>query len=269
MSSGNQTMGLFDLLSTYPLWGLVLAVVVIVTFVLVGVFVLIKRLNIVEFRGIKRGDAYNDVAPLVVTRHSQLIDKGIRLAIRHTMIKNQETIRDQMNMAEMYLAEVSAVCKKHFSELMKEYGASRPELMEEYVAFARDLSGVIANMLSAFRFVMRDNHLAEKGDKDMDSYIEDKLSYLQSSITVWFNEVYRSKTVPLESFLQRYDEELFDLLNRKFRTILRQARVIAMAYERQIKREMEAYNREREMFYRELPMLLRGEIAEFSSMEEG
>lgn len=267
--SSTEGMTFFDFLSSYPLWVSVGALLVTLTFVGLGVFALIKGLNITEFKGIKRSYG-DDRISYVITQHSKLLERAMSISTRHTLVQTQTVIRDQMNMIETYINEITAMMKRAFSDAINEKfkdlvaPIERAERTPDYFRFSKEIRAALQNVISSFRFMMRENHLAEKTDREMDDYVEDRVSFLMQSFEVWIGEEYIGNLVPFEDYMEIYSADLEPEIRRRFSTMLRQARSISVTYEEMIERERAEFEEDRKRFYVEMPLIMKGELDRFS-----
>ena len=145
-------------------------------------------------------------------------------------IQNIDVVKTQMNFADEQVSEMRGTIRKMFLKQLKEKTGSKIGLMATHEAqgFECILRVVSTEMADQFRFVFRENHLADKTEMEFESYLLGKTAHIFSHLVELLNQVYPPGSNPSSEQVYEGLQSIKVDMERGIQTTIRQGRVIAL-----------------------------------------
>lgn len=176
-------------------------------------------------------------------RMTKLTVEGRNLAAKHERILEHTITRDQMTVVDNSLENLKSIITISFNDKLREISPHFSGTVGEFPAariFEHSLNYTFEEVIKFFRRIAKENHLADRSEKDFNDYINQKLEAIKNHGRKVFESVYASDIIPISHILKKY-EERWPSYAEELRHLLESMREISIVYRDQIKREEEEY----------------------------
>jgi len=125
----------------------------------------------------------------------RIVDKAVNTVARRIQIEERDTLREQMNAAEVYLMEMKKIMKSAYLTMVKEFrGGQKDGLadLKDVQHYVEILDNMETEVLGKFRRWMKENHFIERSEEEFRIYVDGKIKYIDDFITEILNQRYSS-----------------------------------------------------------------------------
>lgn len=254
------------LLEHNPLQGLLIIGVTMVVFAAISFLLVWGLVKVIRARSSKdqiffSKEAYMSNVLESVRELGQFLAERYELTRTHTKMQEHSLVRDQMIAVEATLEQIKNRLMISFADRVrkdhKEFKLD-PQSFPDYKIFDHTLNMAMSSWIKEMRRSSKDNHLAEKSEKEFSDYSTEKLCQLQLISELEFDRSYVSTQTPVdvikEVFLEQWTEN-----ERRLKDLLLTMRSISIKYQDYIRREDRDFNQRWSTFLASFPeKLLQG-----------
>lgn len=120
-----------------------------------------------------------------------ILNRAMQILTRKLEIKNYETIRQQISVAEDRISAAVLMAQATFIDLLKAKGVEHVTTSDSFEFYRLVLSGLKDSLLREFREIFRDTKIAEQDEATYGEFTERKIDLIIGRTTLFLNDGYR------------------------------------------------------------------------------